>query len=200
MAEDGEQFDDFGFGFEEGNEEEQDAEESNGFGGGGFDDSADGFDDADGFGGGFDEEDERPSAPAPADTPPAAAPKVAAPKAAAPKAAAPKAAAAAVEDEYDGDPNVKPKAGKLEEETEHRAHDQVGLTWESFTGQVVNTLRIQIMPARVGFDQGYQSAMGKEVSGLSGRLGRDQETVWAHASAGSHCLRLPLDHHQAAQS
>jgi pyruvate/2-oxoglutarate dehydrogenase complex dihydrolipoamide acyltransferase (E2) component len=165
MAEDlGEQFDDFGFGFEEGNEEEQNEEESSGFGGGGFDDSADGFDDADGFGDGFDEEEvdepvARPSAP----TPKAPTPKAPTPKAAAPKAAAPK-AAAADESEYDGDPNVKPKAGKLSEEMEHRSHDQVGMTWESFSGQVVNTLRIQIMPARVGFDQGYQSAMGKEVS------------------------------------
>eukprot|EP00730_Choanoeca_flexa_P005314 TRINITY_DN11924_c0_g2_i1.p1 TRINITY_DN11924_c0_g2~~TRINITY_DN11924_c0_g2_i1.p1 ORF type:complete len:347 (+),score=102.75 TRINITY_DN11924_c0_g2_i1:199-1239(+) len=160
MAEEGaEQFDDFGFGFEEGNDEEQAEEENMGFGGD-FDGDEDGFDDdVDGFGDGFDEGEAAP-AEAEAATP-TEAPKPAKPAKAA-EPAKPKATEPEVE-EYDGDPNVKPKAGTVEENKELRAHDQVGIKWTSFKGQVVNTLRVQIMPARVGFEQGYQSAMGKEV-------------------------------------
>jgi hypothetical protein len=65
--------------------------------------------------------------------------------------------------EWDGDPNVKPIVGKPREDIEQRTHDQIGIEWDSFKGQVVNALKVQIMPARLGFEQGFQDTNGKEV-------------------------------------
>eukprot|EP00050_Salpingoeca_kvevrii_P016214 m.53468 g.53468 ORF g.53468 m.53468 type:complete len:260 (+) comp6766_c0_seq1:82-861(+) len=65
-------------------------------------------------------------------------------------------------DDDAGDPNVLPEVPVPSEDTAKRSYDMLGFSWAPLQ-QCLTRLELQVMPAKRGFDHGFDSSHGKSL-------------------------------------